>query len=84
MKVTAGGEIKQRTKAVGKLEKKLNGIYKELAICNKKIRRMDMGQNYDPAMDSNIEIPTGCCTFDKSSNHRFKTTGKGEKGLRGG
>jgi len=35
-----------------------------------------MGEQYFPDGDENVIIPTGCCTFDKASNHKFKTTGK--------
>ena len=44
MKLIESMAAQKRRKQVLKLEKQLSGIYKELAVCNKKIRRMDMGE----------------------------------------
>jgi len=74
VKVSSGSSSGKQQK-VKAIEKKLEWTYKNLSITNKKIRRMDLGPEFKPADGDSDPLPTGCCTFDKVTHHKFTTTG---------
>jgi len=71
----ASGRTKTKMKKKKEFEKKLEKTYAELSKVDQKIRRMDMGDKYSEEVHGVIPFSTGCCTFDSTARHQFKTTG---------